>query len=127
MKSDRAADPSLRNHPRLFVEMHAEQPAGLEKEGVTEPLQAPGPILLGDAQKDGDGPGRHIRDLVKTLPQRARKQADELGDAAPGLFQRHLAADDPLATTCDETGLPKIVDGAADRRAGRFGGKPDTG
>ena len=127
MQADRAADPALRDHARLVVEAHAEQLAGLEEQRIAKPFQPPGPILLGDAQDDGDALGRHVGDQVQAFAQRTGKQAGELGDAAPGLVQRHFAADDPLAAAGDETGLLEVVDRAADRRAARLGSQAHAG
>ncbi|MNR33960.1 hypothetical protein D3C85_1516880 [compost metagenome] len=65
----------------------------------------------GALQRLGDGAGGHL---------------DQLGAAAPGLFQRHAGGNQPFATLVDKAGFLEIVDGAADRRAARGGAEADS-
>ena len=95
--ADRAADPALRRSRAIVVEARRRAAPGLEEQRVVEPFEAPGPILLGDAQQHRDRLGRHVRVSVQALAQRAGEQAREPRDAAPGLLERHLGADDPVA------------------------------
>ena len=96
----------------------------LYEQPVVQVSYTSGTFLLRHAQQQRHGFKFQLGPLFQALTNYHCRHLGELGQSAPGRAQWHLAPNDPLPMGIREMSFLKIVDGAANCRAGSRSGEP---
>ena len=121
VESEGAGDAAFWDDGIARVEAGAESGVDFLEKLVVEALDASRAFFFGDAEEQSYFLRFHIWNMGEALLDGGDDHVDELGQAAPGLFERDLGADNPFATFIHEACFGEVIDAATDGGTGGRG------
>ncbi|MCY1304395.1 hypothetical protein D9M70_541450 [compost metagenome] len=103
------------------MKAQAQFPLDVVQQADVQPIEPAGSLGFGQAEEQGRLFRSATRHALEGFGDGTGGHPDQLGAAAPGLFQRHCGCDLPFAALVDEAGFLEVVEGAAD--GGTAGGR----